>query len=83
VRIELDSFHITVAGEVATSSTTIATVGAYVVVVATTVPDRVAGVTSCYLGDVGGTIARVAPAPRRRWKRAAACRGARARAARR
>ena len=57
MRIELDSFRITVAGELATSSTTIGALGAYVVVVATTVPDRVAGVTSCYLGDVGGAIA--------------------------
>jgi hypothetical protein len=57
VRTELDSFRITVAGELARSSTTIGTVGAYVVVVATTVPDHVAGVTSCYLGYVGDAIA--------------------------
>jgi len=57
VRIQLDSFHVAIAGAEVQSSTTIGTVGAYVVVVASVIPDRVLGLTSCYLGDVGGAIA--------------------------
>ena len=57
MRIELDSFRITVAGELAASSTTIGTVGAYVVVVATTVPAQSLNLTSCYLAALGGAIA--------------------------
>jgi hypothetical protein len=57
VRIELDSFRVTVAGELASSSTTIGTVGAYVVVVATTAPAQLLNLTSCYLAALGGAIA--------------------------
>jgi hypothetical protein len=41
----------------APSSTAIGSLGAYVVVVATTMPDHVLGVTSCYLGNPDGPIA--------------------------
>ena len=57
VRIQLDSLHVAIAGADVQSSTTIGTVGAYVVVVASAIPDCVLGLTSCYLGDVGGAIA--------------------------
>ena len=46
-----------IASTVETSSTTIAAVGAYVVVVATTLPDRAVGLTSCYLGELDGETA--------------------------
>jgi hypothetical protein len=57
VRIRLDSFGVQIAGHPVSSSTTIASVGAYVVVVATTLPDQVLGLTSCYLGQPDGQIA--------------------------
>jgi hypothetical protein len=57
VRIELDSFHVEIAGAAVRSSTTIGSVGAYVVAVATTLPDQVLGLTSCYLGQLDGAIA--------------------------
>jgi len=57
VRIELESFHVEIAGAAVGSSTTIGSVGGYVVVVATTVPDQVLGLTSCYLGQLDGAIA--------------------------
>jgi hypothetical protein len=57
VRVELDDVTITVDGQPAKSSTTIAAAGAYVVVVATTLPDLVRGLTSCYLGQPGGALA--------------------------
>ena len=57
VRIELDSFHVEIGGTAVRSSTTIGSVGAYVVAVATTLPDQVLGLTSCYLGQLDGAIA--------------------------
>ena len=57
VRIELDSFHVEIGGGSVRSSTTIGSVGGYVVVVATTVPGQVLGLTSCYLAQLGGAIA--------------------------
>jgi hypothetical protein len=57
VRIELDSFHVTIGGAAARSSTTIGSVGADVLAVATTLPDQVLSLTSCYLGEFGGEIA--------------------------
>ena len=57
VRIELESFRVEIAGAAVGSSTTIGSVGGYVVVVATTVPDQVLGLTSCYLGQLDGAIA--------------------------
>ena len=57
MRIELDSFHLEIAGAAVRSSTTIGSVGGYVVVVATTLPDHVLGLTSCYLGQIDGAIA--------------------------
>jgi hypothetical protein len=57
VRIQLDSLTIAIAGDTAPSSTTIGSVGAYVLAVATTLPDRAFGLTSCYLARPGGQIA--------------------------
>jgi hypothetical protein len=57
VRIRLDSFLVQIDGHAAYSSTTIASVGAYVVVVATTLPEQVLGLTSCYLGQPHGALA--------------------------
>jgi hypothetical protein len=57
VRITLDSFHVQVDGHPARSSTTIAGVGGDVLVVATTLPDQVLSLTSCYLSEFGGEIA--------------------------
>jgi hypothetical protein len=57
VRIRLDSFVVQIAGHPVSSSTTIAGVGAYVVVLATTLPEQVLGLTSCYLGQPDGAIA--------------------------
>ena len=57
VRRVLDDFTVTLAAIVEPSSTTIATVGAYVVVVATTLPERAIGLTSCYLGELEGDTA--------------------------
>ena len=89
MRIELDSFHVRVDDTAARNSTTIGSVGGYVVVVATTLPDQVVGVTSCYLGDLEGAIAashlrlgpdrheqlrtEVLPAPAHVGERARAC----------
>jgi hypothetical protein len=56
VRIELDSFDVRVDGTAVGSSTTIGSVGAYLVVVATAIPDLVIGVTSCYLGGLGEKV---------------------------
>lgn len=57
VRIALDSFQVQVAGATVGSSTTIGAVGGDVLVVATTLPDRVISLTSCYLSEFGGEIA--------------------------
>lgn len=57
VRITLDSFRVQIAGHPVSSSTTIASVGAYVIVLATTLPEQVLGLTSCYLGQPDGAIA--------------------------
>jgi hypothetical protein len=57
VRIELDSFQVQVAGATVASSTTIGAVGGDVLVVATTLPDQVISLTSCYLSEFGGEIA--------------------------
>ena len=89
MRIELDSFQVRVDGTAVRSSTTIGSVGGYVVVVATTLPDQVVGVTSCYLGALAGAIAashlrlgpdrqeqlraEVLPAPTHVGERARAC----------
>jgi hypothetical protein len=56
VRITL-SFHVTIDGAPARSSTTIDSVGGDVVVVATTLPSQVFSLTSCYLSEFGGEIA--------------------------
>jgi hypothetical protein len=57
VRIELDSLRVEIGGATVRSSTTIGSVGGYVVVVATTVSDQALGLTSCYLGQLDGAIA--------------------------
>lgn len=61
---------VAIASTIETSSTTIATVGAYVVVVATTLPERGIGLTSCYLGELDGATAvshlHLGPGPRDR-----------------
>jgi hypothetical protein len=57
VRRVLDDFTVAIATTIERSSTTIATAGGYVVVIATTLPDRVYGLTSCYLGALDGDTA--------------------------
>lgn len=57
VRVKLDDVTVTVGGQVVTSSVTIGAIGAYVVVIATTVPDLVRGLTSSYLGRPDGALA--------------------------
>jgi hypothetical protein len=57
VRRVLDDVTVAIAGRIEPSSTTIATAGAYVVGVATTLPGRVVGPTSCYLGAFEGDTA--------------------------
>jgi hypothetical protein len=57
VRHALDDITVAIASKIKPSSTTIATVGAYVVVVATTMPDRATGPTSSYLGEVDAETA--------------------------
>jgi hypothetical protein len=70
VRQALDDITVAIGSTIETSSTTIATVGAYVVVVATTLPDRAIGLTSCYLGELDRETAvshlHVGPGPRER-----------------
>jgi hypothetical protein len=70
VRQELDDIAVVITSTAEPSSTTIATVGPYVVVVATTLPDRAIGLTSCYLGELGGDTAvshlHLGPGPRER-----------------
>lgn len=73
MRQALDDITVAIASTIETSSTTIATVGAYVVVVATTLPDRAIGLTSCYLGELEGETAvshlHLGPGPRERLNR--------------
>ncbi len=57
MRIALPEITVAVDGTPQAASSTIATAGAYVVVVATTLPDLAVGVTSVYLGDVAGPVA--------------------------
>jgi hypothetical protein len=57
VRRVLDDFTVAIATTIERSSTTIATAGGYVVVIAMTLPDRVHGLTSCYLGALDGDTA--------------------------
>jgi hypothetical protein len=57
VRHELPDLTIAIAGTPQRSSTTIATVGAYVVVVATALPGHAVTLTSCYLGQLDGDTA--------------------------
>jgi len=57
VRHALPDVTITIAGEKQRSSSTIATVGGYVVVVATALPAAGITLTSCYLGQIGGDTA--------------------------
>jgi hypothetical protein len=57
VRRVLNDFTVAIATTIERSSTTIATAGGYVVVIATTLPDRVYGLTSCYLGALDGDTA--------------------------
>jgi hypothetical protein len=70
VRQALDDITVAIASTIEPSSTTIAMVGAYVVVVATTLPDRAVGLTSCYLGELEGETAvshlHLGPGPRER-----------------
>jgi hypothetical protein len=61
LRLELDNFHIRVADESVRSSTTIRHRRRLCVVVFTTVPDRIVGVTSWFLADLGGAIAASHP----------------------
>ena len=56
-RVALNAIELTIAGKPERSRTTIATVGAYVVVVATAVPARGVTLTSCYLADMQSDIA--------------------------
>jgi hypothetical protein len=57
VRVLLEEVTVGVDGQYEPSSTTLATAGGYVLVVATTLPERAVGLTSCYLGQLGGAIA--------------------------
>lgn len=65
MRSELPDLTITIAGAARRSSSTIDTVGGYVVVVATAVPRLAVTLTSVYLGqidgDTGATHLRLAP----------------------
>ena len=57
MRHALPDVTITIAGEKQRSSSTIATVGGYVVVVATALPAAGTTLTSCYLGQISGDTA--------------------------
>ena len=57
MRVLLEEVTVGVDGQNESSSTTLASAGAYVLVVATTLPGRAVGLTSCYLGQLGGAIA--------------------------
>ena len=70
MRLVLDDVTVAIAATPEPSSTTIATAGAYVVVVATTLPERAVGLTSCYLGEIDGDTAashlHLGPGPQER-----------------
>jgi hypothetical protein len=70
VREALEDITVAIASTSEPSSTTVATVGAYVVVVATTLPDRALGLTSCYVGELDAETAvshlHLGPGPRER-----------------
>ena len=57
MRVLLEEVTVGVDGQNESSSTTLASAGGYVLVVATTLPGRAIGLTSCYLGQLGGAIA--------------------------
>jgi hypothetical protein len=57
VRVLLEAVKVAIDGRAEPSSTTLATAGGYVFVVATTLPERAVGLTSRYLGQLGGAIA--------------------------
>jgi hypothetical protein len=57
VRVLLEEVSVAIDGQPEPSTTTLATAGGYVFVVATTLPGQVRGLTSCYLGQFGGAIA--------------------------
>jgi hypothetical protein len=57
VRVLLEEVTVAIDGHTEPSSTTLATAGGYVFVVATTLPEHAIGLTSSYLGQFGGAIA--------------------------
>lgn len=57
MRLELPALSVTVDGEPQRSSSTIGTIGAYIVAVATAVPGAGVTLTSVYLGQIGGDTA--------------------------
>ena len=57
MRLELEDIAVTIDGIIQASSTTISAADAYVVAVATTLPDRVIQLTSCYLAALSGPAA--------------------------
>jgi hypothetical protein len=57
VRVLLEAVKVAIDGRTEPSSITLATAGGYVFVVATTLPEQAVGLTSCYLGQLGGAIA--------------------------
>jgi hypothetical protein len=57
VRVELDDFIVSLGSHRLASSTTIAAAGPYVVVAATTLPDEVVELVSCYLAALQGPAA--------------------------
>ena len=67
-RVEIPSIELTIQGAREPSSTTIASVGAYAVIVATVVPGRGVTLTSCYLAAMVGDVAatHLSSAPGRR-----------------
>lgn len=57
VRVLLEEMTVAIDGHTEPSSTTLATAGGYVFVVATTLPEHAIGLTSSYLSQLGGSIA--------------------------
>lgn len=57
MRVLLEAVKVVIDGHAEPSSTTLATAGGYVFVVATTLPEQAVGLTSSYLGQLGGAIA--------------------------
>jgi Ca2+/Na+ antiporter len=57
VRHELPDVTIAIDGRLQRSASTIATIGGYVVVVATALPELAVTLTSCYLGQIDGDSA--------------------------